>query len=110
MTGIRAAQARWEMLSGLRRWAEGSLTDEAAVELLASWSAGCLIRPGVAWVQPCRAAGFLALDGDALAAHAVTRSTEERRVLLLAAALLNGQPVPRPARRRGRTINPGRAA
>ena len=110
MTRLDAAMARWETLAGLRRWAEGSVTDEAAVELLASWSAGCLIRPGVSWVQPCRAAGFLALDGDALAAHALTRPTEERRVLLLAAALLNGQPIPRPVRRRGRAVDPGRAA
>ena len=110
MTGLWAAQARWETLSGLRRWAEGSITDEAAVELLAAWQSGCLIRPGVAWVHPCRAAGFLALDGDALAEHAVTRPTDERRVLLLAAALLGGQPVPRPARRRGRAVDPGRAA
>lgn len=90
MTGIRAAQARWEILGGLRRWAEGSLTDQAAVELLASWSAGCLIRPGAAWVQPCRAPGFVALDGDALVTQAATRTGDEARVLLLAAALANG--------------------
>ena len=105
------AQARWETLAGLRRWAEGSVTDEAAVELLAAWQSGCLIRPGVAWVQPCRAAGFLALDGDVLAAHAVSRPTDERRVLLLAAALLEGHPMPRPVRRRrGRAVDTERAA
>ena len=119
MTGLRTAQARWETLTGLRRWAEGSVTDEAAVELLAVWRSGCLIRPGAAWVQPCRAAGFLALDGDALAAYAASRSGDERRVLLLAAALLNGVPVPRPARRQRsverrsvdrRSVESGRAA
>ena len=110
-SSLRMAQARWETLAGLRRWAEGSVTDEAAVELLAAWQSGCLIRPGMTWVQPCRAAGYLALDGDALAAHAVTRPTDERRVLLLAAALLEGQPMPQPAsRRRARAVDPGRAA
>jgi acetoin utilization deacetylase AcuC-like enzyme len=90
MTRLDAAVARWETLSGLRRWAEGSLTDQAAVELLASWSAGCFIRPGAAWVRPCRAAGYYALNGDALAAEAATRAGDERRVLRLAAALVNG--------------------
>ena len=103
-SGLRTAQLRWEMVNGLRRWAEGSLTDQAAVELLASWSAGCLIRPGVTWVQPCRAAGFFSLDGDALAAHAATRTGDEQRVLRLAAALVNGDQLPR------RRANPGRAA
>jgi acetoin utilization deacetylase AcuC-like enzyme len=92
------------MVSGLRRWAEGSLTDQAAVELLASWSAGCHIRPGVAWVRPCRAAGFFFLDGVALAAHAATRAGDEQRVLLLAAALLNGQPLPRRRAKTGRAV------
>ena len=109
MTRLDAAMARWETLAGLRRWAEGSVTDEAAVELLASWSSGCLIRPGVAWVRPCRAAGFFFLDGDALAAYAASRAGDERRVLLLAVALLNGRTMPRPARRR-RAVDPGRAA
>jgi len=108
-SGLRTAQRRWEMLAGLRRWAEGSITDQAAVELLASWASGCLIRPGVDWVQPCRAAGFFSLDGDALAAYAATRAGDERRVLLLAVALLNGRTMPRPARRR-RAVDPGRAA
>jgi hypothetical protein len=103
-SGLLTAQLRWEMVSGLRRWAEGSLTDEAAVELLASWSAGCLIRPGVAWVRPCRTAGFFFLDGDALAAHAATRAGDEQRVLLLAAALLNGQPLPRRRAKTGRAV------
>ena len=103
-SGLQTAQVRWEMVSGLRRWAEGSVTDQAAVELLAAWAAGCLIRPGVAWVQPCRAAGFFYLDGDALAAHAATRAGDERRVLLLAAALLNGQPLPRRRVKAGRAV------
>lgn len=41
-SSLRAAQARWETLAGLRRWAEGSVTDEAAVELLAAWQSGCV--------------------------------------------------------------------
>lgn len=103
-SGLRTAKVRWELVSGLRRWAEGSLTDQAAVELLASWSAGYLIRPGAVWVRPCKAAGFFSLDGDALAAQASTRAGDEQRVLLLAAALLNGQPLPRRRANRGRAV------
>jgi hypothetical protein len=102
LTRLDAAVARWELLSGLRRWAEGSVTDQAAVELLASWSTGRLIRPGVAWVRPCQAPGFFHLDGDALAARAATTTGDERRVLLLAAVLLNGRPLPRRRTRTGR--------
>lgn len=104
MTRLDAAMARWELLSGLRRWAEGSLTDQAAVELLVSWSAGCLIRPGAAWVQPCRAPGFFALDGDALTARAATRTGDEARVLLLAAALVNGEQMVRRASKTRRAV------
>ena len=41
------------------------------------------VRPGVAWVRPCARPGWYWLDADALAAHAATRTGEERRVLLL---------------------------
>lgn len=91
-SGMRSAQARWTVVAGLRKWAEGSLTDQAAVELLVSWSAGCLVRPGAAWVRPCVAPGWFWLDADALAAQAATRTGDERRVLLLAAALVAGDP------------------
>jgi hypothetical protein len=41
------------VVDGLRRWAQGSLTDQAAVELLTSYALGRHVRPGVAWVRPC---------------------------------------------------------
>ena len=98
------ARQRAAVVAGLRRWALGAPSDQAAVELLASWSGGCLIRPGATWVQRCRAAGFFSLDGDALAAHAATRTGDEQRVLRLAAALVNGDLLlPRRRSNRGRT-------
>lgn len=105
MPAMRAARARWLVIAGLRRWAEGSLSDQAAVELLASWSAGCLVCPGAAWIRPCVAPGWYWLDPDALAEYAATRAGDERRVLLLAAALAGGD-----LRYRRRAVNLGRAA
>jgi hypothetical protein len=102
---LQAARDRWRTVDGLRRWAEGSLSDQAAVELLVSWSAGCLVRPGAVWVRPCVAPGWFWLDADALADRAATRAGDERRVLLLAAALVGGDPWTR-----RRVVNLGRAA
>lgn len=47
-TGIEAARLRLAVIDGLRRWARGSLSDLAAVELLTSYSNGRHVRPGVA--------------------------------------------------------------
>ena len=83
------------VLQGLRWWAKGDLADQAAVELLARAFGGRLLRPGVAWVRPCRRPGWYWLDGDALAVHAANRTGDERRVLMLAAQLVDGDPSPR---------------
>ena len=105
VSGMEAARLRLAVVDGLRRWARGSLSDQAAVELLTSYANGRHVRPGVAWVRPCARPGWYWLDADALASYATTRAGDERRVLTLAARLVDGDPwTPR------RTVNPGRAA
>jgi len=90
---MEAARLRLAVVDGLRRWARGSLSDQAAVELLTSYANGRHVRPGVAWVRPCARPGWFWLDADALTAHAETLTAEsERRTLLLAAALVGGDP------------------
>lgn len=103
-TTIESARARLAVVDGLRRWAQGAITDVAAVELLASTFGGRHARPGVAWVRPCARPGWYWLDADALAEFAATRTGEERRVLALAARLVDGDPWTR-----RRVVNPGRA-
>ena len=104
-TTIEAVRARLAVVDGLRRWAQGAITDVAAVELLVCSFGGRHVRPGVSWVRPCARPGWYWLDADALAAFAATRAGDERRVLTLAARLVDGDPwTPR------RTVNPGRAA
>ena len=98
------ARQRAAVVNGLRRWALGAPSDQAAVELLARCFSGRYVRPGVAWVRPCARPGWYWLDGDALAAYADTVTGEERRVLTLAAVLLGADPVARPE------IDSGRAA
>ena len=83
------------VLKGLRWWAQGALSDQAAVELLARSFGGRLLRSGVAWVRPCRRPGWYWLDADALADYAATRTGDERCVLVMAARLLDGEPSPR---------------
>ena len=105
------ARLRWQLVAGLRSWAQGSLTDVAAVELLVSCSNGRFIQPGCAWIRACARAGWYWLDADALTAHADTVAESERRTLLLAAALVGGDSPTR--RRRGesrRLARFGRAA
>lgn len=99
-----AARLRWEVISGLRRWASGSLAHEAAVELLVSWAGGRFIRSGRAWIRPCDRPGWYWLDGDALRAYAPRLAESDRRVLFLAAELLAG------SRRTRRRVESGRAA
>ena len=62
------------------------------VELLTSYANGRHVRPGVAWVRPCARPGWYWLDADALADYAATRTGDERRVLALAARLVDGDP------------------
>lgn len=71
----------------------GPVTEEAAVELLSFWTGGRYVRPGAAWVRPCARAGWFWLDADRLAAHADRlRDGQEKRLLLLAARLVDGDP------------------
>jgi hypothetical protein len=99
-----AARLRWQVVAGLRSWAQGSLTDEAAVELLVSCFGGRFARPGCAWIRPCARPGWYWLECDALAVHAERLAGSDRRVLLLAADLVSGH-------RRMRTrADSGRAA
>ena len=79
------------VLQGLRWWALGAVSDQAAVELLARTFGGRFLRPDVAWVRPCPRIGWYWLDADALTAHAATLPDgPERDVLLLAALLVDG--------------------
>ena len=86
------ARLRWQLVAGLRSWSAGSLTDQAAVELLVTCSSGRFIRPGCAWIRPCARPGWYWLDADALTAHADTLAGSERQMLLLASALVGGDP------------------
>jgi hypothetical protein len=110
-TGVFRARLRWQLVTGLRSWAQGSLTDQAAVELLVSCSNGRFVRPGCAWIRPCARPGWYWLDPDALAAHAQTLAASEQRVLLLAAALVGGDPWTRRRWEKSRRpVDSGRAA
>ena len=92
-TSAFRARLRWQLVAGLRWWAEGALTDQAAVELLVSCANGRFVQPGCSWIRPCPRPGWYWLDGDALTAHADTLTTaSERQVMLLAAALVGGDP------------------
>ena len=87
------ARLRWQLVAGLRSWARGSLSDQAAVELLVNCSNGRYVQPGCAWIRPCARPGWYWLDADALTSHAETVTGSERRgMLLLAAALVGGDP------------------
>ncbi len=97
------ARLHWRL--GLRSWAQGSLSDQAAVELLVSYANGRFVRPGCAWIRPCVRPGWYWLDADALTSYAVSQAGDERRVLALAARLVDGDPWTR-----RRAVNSGRAA
>jgi hypothetical protein len=104
VSGMEAARLRLAVVDGLRRWARGSLSDQAAVELVTAYANGRHVKPGVAWLRPCAQPGWYWLDADALAEFAATRNGDERRVLALAARLVDGDPWTR-----RRIVNPGRA-
>ena len=90
-----ASGAAQTVLQGLRWWAQGDLSDQAAVELLAQSFGGRYLRPGSAWVRRCRRPGWYWLDADALADYAATCAADDREVLALAVRLLNGDQSPR---------------
>ena len=109
-TSTFRARLRWQLVAGLRSWAQGSLTDQAAVELLVSCANGRFVRPGVAWIRPCPRPGWYWLDAEALNMHAGTLAGSERRMLLLAAALVGGDPwTRRRLNQSRRRIDAGRA-
>lgn len=85
-----------DVLAGLRRWACGSVTDEAAVELLASLGPRFFstARP---WVRACVRTGWYWLDWDAFGPYASRLTPQQQHVVDLVVALLNGQPHISPA-------------
>ena len=95
MSGVTMAATlladRWSVVAGLRWWAQGVPTDEAAVELLAGLGAR-FASARCAWVRPCRRPGWYWLDPDQLSRYPGRLSASERRVLALVVALLGGQP------------------
>ena len=86
-----------QVLSGLRRWAAGSATDMAAVELLALVSEGRLLRGSAPWVQPCARSGWFWLDPGPLAQLPARLRDRDRQLVALVVALLGEA---RPARAR----------
>lgn len=92
-TPLEVARVRLAVVDGLRLWALGSVTDEAAVELLASWAGGRHVRLGASWVRPCARPAWFWLDADRLASYAaLLHDGQEKRVLTLAARLVAGDP------------------
>jgi hypothetical protein len=87
-----------QVLSGLRRWAAGSATDMAAVELLALVAEGRLLRVAAPWVQPCVRPGWFWLDPGPLAQLPARLRNRDRQLVALAVALL-GEARPARARR-----------
>ena len=69
---------RWlaaTVLTGLRWWAQGALSDQAAVEILARSFGGRYLQPGAPGCGRCGRPGWYWLDADALA---VTRGDADR--------------------------------
>jgi hypothetical protein len=90
MTTRSNLPGRWLVVAGLRRWAEGSATDEAAVELLVSLGTR-LTHRNCPWIRPCRRSGWFWLDPDQLRRFPRRLTAHERRVLALVVALLTDQ-------------------
>lgn len=80
------------VMAGLRCWAQGVASDEAAVELLISCLPTRFTERACAWVRPCRRPGWFWLDPDPLARGAAPSSAGEARVLALVVALLTDRP------------------
>ena len=76
------------VLSGLRRWAAGSATDMAAVELLVLVAEGRLLRASAPWVRPCVRPGWFWLDPAPLAQLPARLQNRDRQLVALAVALL----------------------
>ena len=77
---------------GLRRWAAGSATDAAAVELLALVAGGRLLSRSSPWVQPCGRLGWFWLDPEQLVLLQARLVGVDRHLVALVIALLtNGR-------------------
>ena len=75
---------------GLRRWAAGSATDAAAVELLGLVAGGRLLAGSCPWVRPCPRLGWYWLDSEPLALLQVGLAGRDRRLVGLVVTLLGG--------------------
>ncbi len=80
--------------AGLRAWAKGDYPQEAGIELLVRAFRGQFAQTGCPWVKPCSRPGVLWLDVATLLDYAGVCSGGERRVLTIAAALIDGRPIP----------------
>lgn len=75
-------------LLGLRCWAQGCRSDEAAVELLACVAVGgWAVDVARSWVLPCHRPGWFWLDGARLSASVDMFPVMERPVVVLASLL-----------------------
>ena len=90
-----------EVLTGLRRWAGGSATDAAAVELLALTAGGRLLRPSSPWVRPCGRLGWFWLDPEPLVQLQGRLAGVDRHLVALVVALLTCGSTGRAARPSG---------
>ena len=87
-----------EVLTGLRRWASGSATDAAAVELLALVARGRLLRSSAPWVRPCGRLGWFWLDPEPLLQLQGRLAGVDRHLVALVVALLSSGNTGRTAR------------
>lgn len=78
------------VVDGLRRWSRGAYAEEAAVELLARAFNGRFASTGYPWVRACDRPGWFWLDGEPLIHATGAVSSGERRVLVIAGALVSG--------------------
>ena len=74
--------------AGLRRWAAGSASDAAAVELLALVAGGRLLDRSCPWVRPCGRLGWFWLDPAPLTGLLARLRGRDRRLVGLVVALL----------------------
>ena len=92
----RLAARHMDVLVGLRRWARGSVTDEAAVELLASLG-GRFSSTARPWVRDCIRTGWYWLDPDPFGSYTSRLTPHQQHVIDLIVALLDGEPLSGPA-------------
>ena len=105
----RSIEARWVVICGLRHWADGAATDQAALELLIGLGAR-FTHPRCSWIRPCRRPGWYWLEPDSLSRFTGRLTGQERRVLTLVVTLLSGEPAADASRVRDIQVNSGTAA